>query len=122
MIRAIVAAPFLLLLVLFALSNTETVQLRLWPTDYALDTPLAIAILVAAGLAFLIGACLLWFSAVGARSRLRRSERVRQDLEAEIRALKMRPAPSRAVPVSLSTAPAILPPVSRSGSELTVTR
>ncbi len=31
--RALIAAPFLLLLVLFALSNGQSVQFGLWPTD-----------------------------------------------------------------------------------------
>ena len=40
MIRLIIATPFLLLLVLFALSNPQPTEFRLWGTDYSATVPL----------------------------------------------------------------------------------
>ena len=40
--RLLIGLPLLLLLVLFALSNTAPVRLGLWPTDYALQLPLSL--------------------------------------------------------------------------------
>ena len=51
--RLLIALPLLLILVLFALSNTAPVRLRLWPTDYALELPLSLAVLGAMAIAFL---------------------------------------------------------------------
>ena len=101
--RTVIAAPFLLLLVLFALSNRQVVQIGLWPTDYVQEVPLSVAILVAMGLAFLAGALLLWMSALAARHRARRAERTVRLLEAQVQELKARlaetptPAPGTAV-------------------------
>jgi uncharacterized integral membrane protein len=88
MLRILVALPFLLLLVLFALSNTRTVPLGLWPTDLQFELPLALAILVAAGIAFLLGAMVLWVSAVAARLRARRAEHGVRVLEARVAELQ----------------------------------
>ena len=47
MLRALIALPFLLVLVLFAFSNRQPVTLGIWPTDFAVTVPLSIAILAA---------------------------------------------------------------------------
>ena len=85
-------------LVLFALSNTETIRLALWPTDYGLDAPLSVAILVAMAIAFILGALVVWFSALAQRRRARRAERTVQVLEAQVQDLKARLQPSLSLP------------------------
>ena len=87
--RLLVAVPLLLLLVLFALSNTETVRIGLWPTDFAMDVPLSIAVLGGMGAAFLLGGVLVWFSVLAQRSRARHAEaqvRILDEQVAELRA------------------------------------
>lgn len=84
----ILAAPLLLLLVVFALSNSEPVRLALWPTDYALQAPLSIAMLVGMGLAFLIGGLLVWGSSLGQRRRARRAEQRVRLLESQLEAAR----------------------------------
>ncbi len=96
MLRIVLALPLLLLLVLFALSNTQPVRLGLWPTDLSLELPLAVAILAAMAVAFLIGAIVLWISVLGARLRARRAEHAARLLEAQIAELKAELAPLRA--------------------------
>lgn len=99
MIRALIFAPLLFILVLFALSNPQPVRLGLWPTDLTVDIPLSITVLLAMAVAFVLGALLLWLSAVGARLRARRAEHAVRMLEAQVKELKARvsPVPSSAV-------------------------
>ncbi|MBN8890868.1 MAG: hypothetical protein BGP12_02540 [Rhodospirillales bacterium 70-18] len=86
--RLIIAAPFLLLLVLFALSNTQTVQVGLWPTGWSATLPLSIAILTAMAIAFLMGALILWVSTLAAIHRARRAEHNARQLETQVQGLK----------------------------------
>ena len=96
--RALLAAPFLLLMVLFALSNPQPVKLGLWPTDYSVEAPLSLTVLVAMGAAFLIGSFMTWFGVFGARRRARRAERKSRMLDAQVKELKARtPSPGTAL-------------------------
>ena len=100
MLRILIAAPFLFILVLFALSNPQPTQFGLWPTDYSVQLPLSLAVLGAMGVAFLLGALLLWTSALAARARARRAERTVRLLEAQVAELKAKlaqPAPPHQV-------------------------
>lgn len=102
MLRIIVAAPLLLILVLFALSNPAPVALRLWPTDVSVELPLSLAVLGAMAVAFVAGALVVWFSALAARRRARRAEQVARLLEAQVAELKARlapPTPGSLVPI-----------------------
>jgi uncharacterized integral membrane protein len=90
MLRLVVSLPFLLLLVLFVLSNREPVAIGLWPTDVTWDVPLSIAVLIAAAVAFLFGALLVWITELSQRQRARGAEwRVRM-LEEQVAELKGR--------------------------------
>lgn len=95
--RILIAIPFLLILVLFALSNTAPVKLGFWPTDFTMQLPLSLAILGGMGLAFLIGGLLVWVSALGQRRRARRAEQAVRLLEAQVQELKAR-VPALAMP------------------------
>lgn len=107
--RVLIAIPFLLIFVLFALSNTEPVLLAFWPTDYALQVPLSVAILAAMAVAFVIGAFLTWVTALGARGRARAAERAVRDLREEVAELREREARQRNVP-ALGCRAALPPP------------
>ena len=85
-------------LVLFALSNTESVRLGIWPTDYGVDVPLSLAILIAMAIAFLLGALVVWMSALAQRRRARRAERTVRLLEAQVEQLKAQTVPGLALP------------------------
>ncbi len=90
MFRALIFAPLLFILVLFALSNPQVVHLGLWPTDVVVDLPLSITVLLAMAVAFVLGALLLWFSVIGTRMRARRAEAKIRMLEAQVSELKTR--------------------------------
>jgi lipopolysaccharide assembly protein A len=95
-LRWLIAAPFLLLLVLFALSNTVLVKLGLWPTDYTLEVPLSAAILGGMAFAFLAGAFVVWVSELGQRRRARRAEQAVKLLEEQVKTLKAAVGPHSA--------------------------
>ena len=98
MIRALFFAPLLFVLVLFALSNPQSVHLGIWPTDFGVDLPLSIALLLAGAVAFLLGALVLWFSLIGARLRARRAEMSVKLLEQQVANLQARLAEAQAKP------------------------
>jgi lipopolysaccharide assembly protein A len=87
--------PLLVLLALFALSNTQEVEIRLWPLDAAWAASLGIAMLLFGAAAFLIGAALVWASHVPERRRARRIEQAARLLEAELASLKARDEQAR---------------------------
>jgi putative membrane protein len=115
MLRLIIAAPFLLVVVLFALSNPQLVHLTFWPTDYTLDAPLSLTVLVGMGVALLLGAFMLWFGVVGAKARARRAERQVKMLEAQVAELRGRVA-------AATTYQRPMPPGVSPQRELTVVR
>lgn len=90
--RALLAIPLMVILVLFALSNKQVVQLGLWPTDVTLDLPVSLAVLAIAGLFFLFGALVAWTGTIAERSRARRAEAAVRQLEAQLAAARARPA------------------------------
>jgi len=88
--RWFLAIPPLILLLLFTLSNADTVPLKLWPFDWKYEMPLSVAILTAAGLGLLLGGLLVWITELGQRRRARRAEETVRLLEEQIRDLKAR--------------------------------
>jgi len=92
MLRALLVLPFLVVLIAFALSNQQQVQLGLWPLDLTVDVQLSIAVLVIGGVFFFLGALIVWVSTLPARAKLRRAERRIAAMEADVRD-KQVPAP-----------------------------
>ena len=72
MLGLIFVSPFLLLLVLFTLSNATPVQLGLWPTDLSVQAPLSIAVLVVSAVFFVLGALVVGLGSLAQRRRARR--------------------------------------------------
>ncbi len=94
MVRLLLMLPVLIVLIAFALSNQQPVRLGLWPTDVQVDLPISIAVLIAAGVFFVVGAFVTWGASVAARSRARRAERQVRALENEVATLRARPVPA----------------------------
>ena len=90
--RWVFFVPLLVLLALFGLSNTQDVEIRLWPFDLVWVASLGMAVLVAAGLAFVLGATIAWASALPSRRRAARIEQAAKLLEAELAALREKEA------------------------------
>ncbi len=88
--RWILFLPLAGLVVLFALSNRQPVELRLWPFDLVWQTPLSVAVLLAAALSFLVGAGIVWMSGMPARARARSAIRRADTLQREMDAIRTR--------------------------------
>ncbi len=95
--RVIVAIPLLIVLVLFALSNSETARIGFWPTGYVVDAPVSVAILVGMAVAFVLGAVFVWVGELGQRRRARRAEHAVRLLEEQVRELRAR-VPASSLP------------------------
>ncbi len=106
--RLILLSPLLLLVILFALSNTESVRLGLWPTDLLIEAPLSLLMLMAMAFAFLVGALSTWVVGIGARLRARRAEQAATALRTELETLRARLARAEAPPSAT-----VLPPATR---------
>lgn len=85
--RWFIFLPLAVLVVLFMLSNPQSIELRLWPFDIAWTASAAIAVLSIAAIAFLLGAFIAWAAALPARRRGRIAERRVAELEAQMTAL-----------------------------------
>ena len=88
MIQILISIPLLIVLIAFALSNQQPVQLGIWPTDIQIEIPVAVAILVASGIFFVVGAFLTWTGTVASRARARRAERQVRDLRAQVESMR----------------------------------
>jgi len=85
--RWFIFLPLAILVVLFMLSNPQSIELRLWPFDLAWTASAAIAVLSIAAIAFLLGALIAWAAALPARRRGRAAERRVMELEANLKTL-----------------------------------
>ena len=83
--RVLLTLPVLVLLVLFAVSNTGPVRLGIWPTDWSIELPVAVAVLGAAAVSFVIGGILVWLGELGRRRQLRRALQDVRRLESQLR-------------------------------------
>ena len=88
--RPLIGVLFLLVLVSFVLSNREPVTVGFWPTDARWDMPLSVALLIAAGVALIVGAAMVWISEFRQRRRARHAEAAVRRLEAELQELQAR--------------------------------
>ena len=86
--RVLLAAPLLFILILFALSNKQAVELGLWPTDIQVELPVSIAVLAIAGLFFLFGALVAWSGTLTERTRAKRAEATVRQLEAQLASVR----------------------------------
>lgn len=86
--RILIVIPCLILLIAFALSNQAPVRLGLWPTDILVDVPLSVAVLVASGIFFVLGAMMTWGGSLALRLRARRAEAALRRLEVQLDVLR----------------------------------
>jgi uncharacterized integral membrane protein len=93
--RWVLFVPLLIVLALFALSNPQDVELRLWPLDLAWVSPLGVAVLLVAAAAFLFGAGIAWAAALPGRRRAARIEQAAKLLEAELAAYRAKEEQAR---------------------------
>jgi putative membrane protein len=77
-------------LVLFAVSNRETVSLALWPLPFFIDLPIYLLFFFTLMVGILIGAIMAWVAGRGGRRELRHRGRRIDALERELAATQSR--------------------------------
>ena len=88
--RLLLLTPMLVLLVVFALGNTQPLRVVFWPGGAVFEAPASIGLLAALGIGMVLGALMIWLPSLSLRYRLGRAERARDMLDAELRRLKAR--------------------------------
>jgi uncharacterized integral membrane protein len=73
----------LAVLLLFALSNGQPVELSLFPTGLSTTLPLSVVVLGALGLGFLAGGLVAWFAGLRHRRAAKRAEAALRDIQAK---------------------------------------
>jgi uncharacterized integral membrane protein len=90
----LVTGPVILVLVIFAVSNRETVTVTLWPLPFSLDAALYLVVLLAALAGFLIGELVAWINGRSWRREARVKARRIEALERELAATQAQLAPT----------------------------
>ena len=93
-VRWFVTALVAILLVIFAVSNRQTVEVTFWPFPVTIDSALSLVVLGAVVLAFLVGQFVAWLGAQRWRQDARAKQRRIEALERELAATQaqLRPA------------------------------
>lgn len=86
----LVAAPLMIVAVLFAISNMGPVTLELWPFSGRLTVPVYLVAFGVFAVGFFAGGFVAWIGAGKSRGRARAAERKVRDEEREIADLKRR--------------------------------
>ena len=76
------------MVVLFSISNRETVTLDFWPLPFFHQTSIYLPILVSGCLGFLFGCIIAWFAAGSTRSKARQANRRASGLEKDLATLQ----------------------------------
>jgi uncharacterized integral membrane protein len=87
--RILYRAGFLLIaivLILFAVSNRETVSVGFWPLPFLVDVPLYLVCFLSVVIGALIGVAIAWMAGHGKRRELRARHRRIEALERELTA------------------------------------
>jgi uncharacterized integral membrane protein len=92
----VVTAVVALLLVIFAVSNRESVTVTFWPLPVLIEAPLYLIVLLATVLGFLFGELVAWIGGRRWRRDARQKRRRVEALERELAATQsqLRPAPA----------------------------
>jgi uncharacterized integral membrane protein len=98
--RLVIAVLFLLVLVIFVLSNTQPVTIGFWPSDARWDMPLSVAVLITAAVALVVGVVMMWISELRQRRRARHAEAMVRRLEEQVQELQDRLHPPTASPAT----------------------
>lgn len=90
----LVTLPLALLLVIFAVSNRESVTVAFWPFPLVVDTRLYLIVLLTLLIGFLIGLAAGWVASWGVRREARQRARRIEALERDLAAAEARSKPA----------------------------
>lgn len=84
----LIAAPLLVAVPLFAISNLKIVELSIWPLPFVAHVPVFVVALGGLAIGFFAGGVVAWFGAGRARARARSAERALRTRDIEIEDLR----------------------------------
>jgi lipopolysaccharide assembly protein A len=87
-LRWLIWLPLLIVMIAFALSNRQPVDLGLFPTGLSIPLPLSLAVLGAMAIGFFLGGLFTWIPALRYRRAARRAREALRVLEAKHEELK----------------------------------
>ena len=90
-LRWSIAIPFLVVMVVFALSNRDPVSLSLFPTDISVEMPLSLAILAGMGIGFFLGGFRVWTASFRHRRAASKAEETIRLMETKLADMKASP-------------------------------
>ncbi len=93
-VRWLIAVVVTVLLVIFAISNRQSVEVTFWPLPVAITTRLFVVVLGGVVLAFLVGQFVAWLGARHWRQEVRQKRRRIEALERELAATQAQLRPS----------------------------
>jgi|SRR5579862_6975415 len=105
-VRWLLWALIALILLVFAITNRQTMTLDLWPLPLAFDWPVCVVVLMTLAFGFLVGEFVAWLNGHRWRREARRLKRRVEELERDLATRK----PMAEAPVPSSATPAALPP------------
>ncbi len=105
LVHWLVTLPLALLLVVFAVSNRESVMVTLWPLPVVLDAPLYLVVLLILLIGFLIGQLVAWINGRHWRREARRRARRIESLERELAATQAHLPKAQPSRLPLATVP-----------------
>ena len=88
LIRGILGLIGLVVIVSFAVSNRQMVEVGLWPLPQTLNIQLFWVFLFGLVVGAILGGLGAWFGAIGKRRRARQMKRKADDLEGQLRVIK----------------------------------
>jgi uncharacterized integral membrane protein len=92
-VRWVIAAFVAVLLVIFAISNRQNVEVTFWPFPVTIDSALSLIVLGAVVIAFLVGQFVAWLGAQRWRNEARAKQRRIEALERELAATQVQLRP-----------------------------
>jgi uncharacterized integral membrane protein len=116
LITALILVPLVIILVMFAVANRETITITFDPFDsvqpaFAFKLPLYLLIFALIAIGVVIGGLMTWFKQHKWRARARRAEAETRALREQLAAHKWPPADQRALPAAPDQpAPLVFPP------------
>lgn len=84
----IITLPITIVVLVFVLSNRQSVEIDIWPFEMSLVAPLYLVLLLSTLFGFLLGGIAMWFTAGRSRKRARESSAKLRELEGQIANLK----------------------------------
>lgn len=111
-LRWLITVPVAIIVVVFAVNNRGDASVNLWPFDLTITWPLFAFVFIGAGVGFVFGAALMWFTVAPSRRRAR--ERAGQIRELERAAQNTEPTTMTApVTAGAPGTPGAMPPVAK---------